>query len=245
MARVLIVDDDESIRRALGATLRADSYEVVEAEDAELAQQRLREAEFDVVVANIILPGLTGLELLSHIQSTAPHVQVVMLTGEPTAETAAESLRAGAADYLFKPISKAAILRSVANAVRVKTLEDTRRRLEAENRAQRENLERLVEERTAQLRASEQRFRRIFEEGPIGMVTVGADFHFVRANATFCKMLGYTEEELTTFTFANVTHPDHAAQDILSVRELIEGRSLRTGRRSAMCARTGRLSGAR
>jgi PAS domain S-box-containing protein len=155
MAHILIVDDEKSIRRTLAEFLREEGHKVVEAEDAEVALQRLRESDYDVVVTDIILPRVTGVELLRRIHATAPHVQVVMMTGEPTVETATESLRMGAVDYLFKPITKAAILRVVSNAARIKSLDDTKRRLEAENEAYREKLERLVEERTEQLRASE------------------------------------------------------------------------------------------
>ena len=154
MAKILIVDDEKSIRRTLGEFLLADAHEVVEAEDADTALLRLQETEFDLVVTDIVLPRVTGVELLRRIQATAPHIQVVMMTGEPTIETATEALRMGATDYLFKPITKVAILRVVANAVRLKTLEDTQRRLEAENRAHQANLERLVEERTAGLTAA-------------------------------------------------------------------------------------------
>ncbi|MHB8521213.1 MAG: PAS domain-containing hybrid sensor histidine kinase/response regulator [Limisphaerales bacterium] len=156
MAKILIVDDEKSIRRTLSEFLRADGYEVTEAAEAEAALEQLQAAEFDVVVTDIIMPRVTGVELLRRIHNTAPHVQVVMMTGEPTVETAAASLRAGAADYLFKPITKDAILRVVGNAMKLKTLTDAKRRLEAENRAHQENLERLVEARTQKLRASEE-----------------------------------------------------------------------------------------
>jgi PAS domain S-box-containing protein len=167
MARILIVDDEKSIRRTLGQFLRDDGHEAIEAEDADAALQCLQEAEFDVVVTDIILPRLTGVELLRRIHATAPHVQVIMMTGEPTVETASDSLRAGAADYLFKPVNKAAILRVVNNAVRLKTLDDAKRRLETENRAYQANLEHLVDERTRQLRASEERARELagFNQG--------------------------------------------------------------------------------
>ena len=155
MERILIVDDEKSIRRTLGEFLRDAGYAVVEAEDADIALKQLSENVFDVVVSDIILPRVTGVELLRLIHEASPHVQVVMMTGEPTVETATESLRAGAADYLLKPVSKSDILRSVGNAMRIKGLEDTRRRLEAENQAYRENLERLVADRTMQLRKSE------------------------------------------------------------------------------------------
>lgn len=173
MARILIVDDEKSIRRTLGEFLRQAGYAVDEAEDAEVALKQLSETAFDVVVSDIILPRVTGVELLRRIHEISPHVQVIMMTGEPTVETATEALRAGAVDYLSKPINKAAILRVVANAVRIKLLEDTRRRLEAENQVHRENLERLVQERTAQLRESETRARELsrFNQGALDALT--------------------------------------------------------------------------
>ena len=68
------------------------------------------------------------------------------------------------------------------------------------------------------LLASEARFRRIFEESPIGIVTVAPDFHFLSANEAFCRMLGYEEEELRSLTFAEITHPAHRDEDIEAVQ---------------------------
>ncbi len=202
--RVLIVDDEKSIRRTLGEFLRAEGYDVAEAEDAEVAQERLREAEFDVVASDIILPRVTGVELLQRIHATSPHVQVVMMTGEPTVETATEALRAGAVDYLFKPINKAAILRAVANAARIKILEDTRRRLEEENRAHRENLERLVEERTARLRESEALYHSLVENVPQQIFRKDAAGHFMFGNEHFCSNLGRLPAEILGQTDADL-----------------------------------------
>lgn len=223
MAHILIVDDERSIRRTLGEFLRAEGYEVVEAEDADVAQQRLREAEFDVVVTDIILPRVTGVELLRRIQVAAPHVQVVMMTGEPTVETAAESLRAGAADYLFKPISKAAILRAAGNAVRIKTLEDTRRRLEAENRAHQENLGRLVEERTALLRASEDRYRSLVETAFDWVWEVDAQGCYTYASPRVRDLLGCTPEELIGRTPFDLM-PEEEARRVRPLFEQITAR---------------------
>jgi PAS domain S-box-containing protein len=157
MSRILIVDDELGIRRTLGQSLRRDGYEVREAADATAALEQLNETEFDVVVTDINMPGVTGVELLRRIHATAPQVQVVMMTGEPTVESASESLRAGAADYLLKPITMVDLLRVVANAVKLKALHDGNRQLEAANRAYQENLERMVDERTGQLREIELR----------------------------------------------------------------------------------------
>ena len=82
-------------------------------------------------------------------------------------------------------------------------------------------------------RESEERFRRIFEESPIGMVTVGLDFRFTRANSTFCDMIGYTERELLGKSFVDITHPEHVDSDVESVQRVARGEipSYRTEKR--------------
>ena len=64
------------------------------------------------------------------------------------------------------------------------------------------------------LRESEQRFRRVFEEGPLGMAFVDSDLRFAKVNATLCRMVGYSEQELTGLSFADITHPDDAGKDV-------------------------------
>jgi PAS domain S-box-containing protein len=73
------------------------------------------------------------------------------------------------------------------------------------------------------LRESEERFRQIFEESPTGMAVVDADFRYIQANAAFCEMVGYTQEELTALTARDITHPDHLKQDENSVGKLLRG----------------------
>jgi PAS domain S-box-containing protein len=78
----------------------------------------------------------------------------------------------------------------------------------------------LIEE---QLRENEARFRQIFDESPMGMATVGRDFRFLKVNAAFCGMLGYTAEELAGRTYAEVTHPAQVPADIENVQKLLRG----------------------
>jgi len=150
--RVLVVDDEMSILVGVQLFLREADYETDVAGDTQVAQELLAQGTYDVVVSDIVMPGVSGVALLRQIRATAPDVQVIMMTGEPTAETAVEAVRAGAADYLIKPVSKNAILRSVATAAQTKRLKDERRRLQEENRIYQQNLEQLVEKRTAALR---------------------------------------------------------------------------------------------
>src|SRR5215831_20018888 len=66
----------------------------------------------------------------------------------------------------------------------------------------------------AAVRESEERFRRVFEEGPLGLAIVGRDFRFLKVNNALCQMVGYSEEELVQKTFADITHPDDLAADV-------------------------------
>lgn len=128
MKRVLVVDDEKSIRVSLGEFLLTDGYMAETAADAPEALRLLTDHAFDVVVSDIVLPGIDGIELLKAIRGAAPFVQVIMLTGEPTADTAAKALRAGACDYLAKPCGKNALLRAVGHAAKVSALDRERRR---------------------------------------------------------------------------------------------------------------------
>jgi len=149
--RVLVVEDEKSIRVSVCEFLENAGYKADGAEDAKAAERKLARGDYDVVVSDIILPGASGIALLQRIRENAPNVQVIIMTGEPTLDTATDAVRAGACDYLSKPVGKEAILRSVANAARIRQLDDERRRLAEENVAYQRDLERLVQERTQKL----------------------------------------------------------------------------------------------
>jgi PAS domain S-box-containing protein len=74
----------------------------------------------------------------------------------------------------------------------------------------------LTEQKQAEaaMRESEERFRRVFEEGPLGVVLVGQDYRFLKVNNALCQMVGYSEAELVQKTFAEITHPDDVRADV-------------------------------
>ena len=160
MGNILVVDDERSIRTTVKAFLEQDGHSVETAEEAESALAVLRSKSIDVVLTDIILPRISGVDLLRRIRDTKPDVQIIMMTGEPTLETAAESLRHGAVDYLQKPVGKNDILKAVRNALHVKQLNDEKHRLAEEIRNYTNHLEQLVETRTHALTASEAALRR-------------------------------------------------------------------------------------
>lgn len=141
MASVLVVDDERSVRRTFSLFLREDGHTVWAAADVDSAMAILSENDIDVVVSDIILPRTSGISLLQAITKSWPAVRVIMVTGEPTVDTAAKAVRAGAHDYLCKPISATAIRRAVTGAARFKALRDRNKRLRRELEATNRELE--------------------------------------------------------------------------------------------------------
>lgn len=149
--RILVVDDEKSIRITIQLFLTAEGHEVDTVNCAAAALELLEREEYDVVVSDIIMPGLSGVELLNHVRKMAPGTEVVLITGEPTVETATAALRAGAADYLAKPVTKDKIIKVVSQAIRLRELLLDRQRLEAENQRHQETLEQKVADRSRDL----------------------------------------------------------------------------------------------
>ncbi len=164
MGAVLIVDDERSIRVTVKAFLEDEGHQVYTAEDARSALAVMQDTAVDVVLTDIILHRSSGVDLLKSIKQIAPCVQVVMMTGEPTLETASESLRLGAFDYLQKPVSKNQIIKAIRAAFNTHQLQREKKRLEEENLKHTLLLERLVEERTLALAQSEAALRRRADE---------------------------------------------------------------------------------
>jgi DNA-binding NtrC family response regulator len=116
MARVLLVDDDETIRDTL-YDLLSDYYICQTAETAEKAFARLEADEYDVVLTDISMPGLSGLELLGHVRQKFPDTPVIIISGIGDHEHAQGLIRLGAFDFLLKPFSLDVVEKSVRRAV--------------------------------------------------------------------------------------------------------------------------------
>lgn len=196
MANVLVVDDDSSVHILLSALLVKAGYAVVAVESVDEALLRLAAWPADVVVCDLSLPRRDGLDLLREVRARWPRVQVIMMTGGPTFDSTGVAIRNRASDYLIKPFSKERLLDSVGLAAAAKFKEDELVRLEDENRRFREGLERLVDERTTALRASEARYRTILRTAMDGFWQVDMQGRLLDVNEAYCRMSGYREHEL-------------------------------------------------
>ncbi|MEX1177133.1 MAG: response regulator [Nitriliruptor sp.] len=120
VARVLIVDDDEDIRTYLDVTLALDGFEVIEAESGQQALDQARRGDPDLILLDVMMPGMDGLEVLRRLREDArtAHLPIVLLTARGQAADTVEGLDAGADGYLTKPFEAEVLLAHVRAALR-------------------------------------------------------------------------------------------------------------------------------
>ncbi|MEN8808872.1 MAG: sigma 54-interacting transcriptional regulator, partial [Desulfobacterales bacterium] len=122
--KILIVDDEESIRYTFNVFLSEEGYAVTGAAGYDEAVSLMKENDYDLMYVDIVLEGKSGIDLLKTVRETRPSVPVIMITGVPSIETAADSLRQGALDYIIKPIRQHSLVRSADVALKHKALAD-------------------------------------------------------------------------------------------------------------------------
>lgn len=140
MASILIIDDERSIRNTLRDILEYEKYEVDEAEDGRAGLERIREKEFDLVLCDIKMPKMDGIEVLETALAIKPGLPFIMISGHGTIETAVEALKKGAYDYISKPLDLNRLLVNVRNGLeKGALLEETRvlrKKLQTRNEVQ-------------------------------------------------------------------------------------------------------------
>jgi len=123
VAHVLIVDDEVNIRRVLAAMLKREGYEVTTAADGEQALGVLHRTPVHVVVTDLVMPRLGGMELLRRVTADFPDVPVILITAHGSVDSAVAALKAGAFDYVTKPFEQEELKKVIAKATRAHDLE--------------------------------------------------------------------------------------------------------------------------
>ena len=137
LATLLVADDDPAVRESLQRALTREGYGVVLASDGQSALERLQAGGIDLVLSDLKMPGLSGLELLPKAKAVAPEVDFIMLTAFGTVEEAVRAMKDGATDFLTKPFQRAQLVKAVRQALE-------RRDLIAQNRALQQRLDALL-----------------------------------------------------------------------------------------------------
>lgn len=117
MSNILIVDDEKAIRKTLSEILSYEGYKIEEASDGEEGLRRFRDKTFDVVLCDIKMPKIDGIEFLDKVREVNPDVPVIMISGHGTIETAVEAVKKGAYDYIAKPPDLNRLLITIRNAM--------------------------------------------------------------------------------------------------------------------------------
>jgi PAS domain S-box-containing protein len=185
--RVLIADDDQKVRALLKDLLEADGYEVSCASDGGVARDSLTTFEPEVVISDVMMPVLDGIELCRHIKSDpkTSSIPVLLISGQRNApDDSLEGLTAGADDYLNVPFRNEELLVKVA-------------RLAERHRAHRA------------LRESEDRYRELFENANDLIYTHDLAGNFTSLNRSGEKLTGYSREEALRMNIADVVAPDY------------------------------------
>jgi putative nucleotidyltransferase with HDIG domain len=205
--RILIVDDEIEITEIL-ADLLSEEYECLKAGSAEDALTRLREGEFQLVISDITMSGMSGLEMIPHVKELAPDTVVVMISGMQTVESAIGALRLGAFDYLMKPFDLRQVEAVVKRALEHHDLVVAKQRYE-------NHLEELVEQRTAELdralNSLEAAYRSTLKALTAALETRDSETHghserVVTYSLRLGREYGLSPEEMKALEFGSLLH---------------------------------------
>lgn len=122
-ARILVVDDEESIREFLEIMLKKEGYEVTLAEDGKRAVELIKKKSFDMIISDLQMPNMSGMELLKFVKDSNPELVFMIITAFGTTETAVEAMKLGAYDYITKPFKIDEVRILINNALKSKHLE--------------------------------------------------------------------------------------------------------------------------
>ena len=207
LPRILIVDDEIEITEIL-ADLLSDHYECLKAGSAEEALSRLCQSEFHLVISDITMPGMSGLEMIPHIKQLSPDTVVVMISGMQTVESAIGALRLGAFDYLMKPFDLRQVEAVVKRALEHHDLIVAKQRYE-------NHLEELVEQRTAELdralNSLEGAYRSTLQALTAALETRDSETHghserVVTYSLRLGREYGLNSEEMKSLEFGSLSH---------------------------------------
>jgi len=185
--KILVVDDEKVIRNGCREVLTQDGYEVILAEDGELGLKMIEKAHFDVILLDLMMPGLSGFDVLSHVKALHPDTSIIVITGYATIENSIEAMKKGAFDFIPKPFSPDQLRVVVSKAI----------------------------EHTAALKdiANEKsRIRVLINLIANGVMVTDAEKRLVLANPAFMKIMGFKGEDVIGCPFTELVQHEQLQQ---------------------------------
>jgi putative nucleotidyltransferase with HDIG domain len=156
-ARVLAVDDESAACKLLSLILGPPAFWCSTANNGKEALAALQREQFDAVISDLHMPGISGMELLSEVRRRYPHIAFLVVTGVDDVDVGVQAMRCGADDYLVKPLRESAVIASLESALH-------KRKLERQVEDYRQHLEEMVAARTGELQVALQQIERSYED---------------------------------------------------------------------------------
>ena len=189
-AKILVVDDEVRMRESVRDLLEAYGHSSIVAANGHIALEILREKQIELVLLDLNMPEVTGLELLDLIKEEFPNVDVVIVSGEATFANATEALRQGVSDFLRKPYSPVELLGIIENVLKKRTLEHD------------------IKQVHQKLEASEYRYRFIVDNSPDIIYMLDEAGYFCFVNDRISQLLDYRMNDLIGHHYSEVVHEE-------------------------------------
>ncbi|MBM4349255.1 MAG: response regulator [Deltaproteobacteria bacterium] len=206
--RILVVDDEEVICNVLERRLTREGYSCTTANNGKEALNHFYKNSFSLIISDIKMPEMTGVELLQKVKAIDPKMKMIMVTAYPEIDLAVNAMRLGADDFIIKPADLDLIVMSVKKALESK-------RLEEEIEAYHNRLEELVEERTAKLQQSYRTLKKAHLDSVKVLAeaidakdpyTRGHSDRVKRMSLAIAKKMGFSEERLENLEYGALLH---------------------------------------
>ncbi len=210
MSKLLLIDDEEGIRKVFSISLKSDGYDVATAASGQQGIDLFQKEFFPIVLTDIKMPGMDGIEVLRRIKEINPEVEVIVITGHGDMESAIQSLHLGASDFLTKPVSDQ--LLSIA-------LERAEERLKTKKTLNNyaNDLWNMVKEKTEEIKRRYEFEDKLVQRSIDGIVATDKEENIIIFNPAAEEMFGYTVNEAKSAMNAGNFYPEGISQKISDV----------------------------
>jgi PAS domain S-box-containing protein len=206
MSKILLIDDERAIVRLLSMSLRSDGHEVVTALSGEEGLAVFQEEQPEVVLTDINMPGMDGIEVLKRIKSLQPDAEVVIITGHGDIDNAIEALKFGASDFISKPVRDAVLSVALQRA-------EEKRTMKLQLRAYTQNLEHKVQAATQEVRRKSNFLAKLIRSSNDGIIATDDQMKIVIYNPGAWRIFGYLRDDVVGRRKITDLLPEETASD--------------------------------
>ncbi|WP_420266576.1 PAS domain S-box protein [Candidatus Magnetominusculus dajiuhuensis] len=225
--KILVVDDDKSLLKSSTAILKAEGYDVDAEPESKAALERILTGKYDLIVSDIKMPDMTGLELIAEIRKIGFEQPIILMTAYAELPTAIDAIRKGAYDFLLKPFKPEDFISAVERGMRFSHLLDIEKTYKRHIEQHAEILEKEIAFRKnieIQLKESQRKQLQIFEQAPVGIAIINTyTGHIIQINRKYCEITGFLCDEMLNQTFQEITYEDDIQADLANMKRLING----------------------